>query len=56
MVPDGTVPFIPFTGVPETKTPLQVVAVIAVIEETGLTVTVTVNTDPTQEPEVGVIW
>ena len=48
----------PFAGVSVKVPPLQIVAVIAVIAGTGLTVTVTVNGAPTQPPraadEVGV--
>ena len=54
VVPDGTVPFIPFTGATVKPAPLQVVAVIGVITATGFTVTVTVNGAPVQLPEVGV--
>ena len=54
VVPDGIMPFVPFVGVTVKLTPPQVVAVIALISALGFTVTVTVNTDPTQEPELGV--
>ena len=54
VVPAGTVPFVPFTGVTVKPIPLQVVAVIAVITATGFTVTVTVNGVPVQVPDVGV--
>ena len=42
-VPAGTMPFVPFTGVTLKNTPLQVVAVILVIDDVGFTVTVNVN-------------
>ena len=58
MVPDGTTPLAPSTGVTVKPVPPQTVVVIAVITGLGLTVTVTVNDDPRQlptpEPPVGV--
>jgi hypothetical protein len=53
-VPVGTTPFVPLAGVDVKATPLHTVLVIAVIEGFGLTVTVTVNVVPEQDPEVGV--
>ena len=66
VVPVGTIPFVPLTGVAVKATPLQVIAVIGlmvaagftvtgtVIAGTGFTVTVTVKCAPWQLPEVGV--
>ena len=54
VVPAGTIPFVPFTGVTLNKTPLQLVPVIALITAVGFTVTVTVNVDPVQLPDNGV--
>ena len=45
----------PLTGAMENAAPLQITALIGEIEATGLTVTVSVNEDPLQEPEMGVI-
>ena len=45
-VPDGTIPFVEFTGVTLKNTPLQLTAVIAVITAVGFKVTVTVNVEP----------
>ena len=42
------------TGVTEKALPLQLVAAMAVIAGTGLTVTITVNVGPVQLPAVGV--
>ena len=54
VVPAGTTPFVPSTGVAVNEMPLHTAAVIAVIEGFGLTVTVTVNVLPAQPPDVGV--
>lgn len=54
MVPAGTTPLVTFAGVAVNASPLQIVAVITVIEGFGLTVTVTVNVGPVQLPDVGV--
>ena len=43
VVPAGTIPFVPFTGLTVKPTPLQVVVVIAVITAVGLIVTTTVK-------------
>ena len=43
VVPAGTIPFVPFTGVTLKNNPLHVVLVIALITADGFTVTVTVN-------------
>ena len=53
VVPAGTMS-VPLTGVTVNITALQVVAVLAAIEGTGLTVTVTVKGEPVQLPAVGV--
>ena len=52
VVPEGTIPFVPFAGVTVKALPPQAVAVIALIIGLGFTVTVTVNDAPTQLPEV----
>ena len=54
VVPVGIIPFTPSVGVTTNVIPLQVTVVIAAIEAAGLMVTVTVNTDPVQTPEIGV--
>ena len=54
VVPAGTVPLVPLTGVTINPTPLQTVVVMAVINGCGLTVTVTVKVAPVQLPESGV--
>jgi hypothetical protein len=54
VVPEGTTPFVPFTGVELKDVPLHAVLVSAGIEGAGLTVTVTVNGEPAQVPDVGV--
>ena len=43
VVPPGTMPFAPLTGVTLKNTPLQVVVLIGVIDDVGFTVTVKVN-------------
>src|ERR1043166_1782730 len=54
VVPAGTIPFVPSTGVTLNAVPLHTVVVIAFIDGFGLTVTVTVNVAPVHEPDVGV--
>ena len=54
VVPAGTMPFVPFTGVTLKNNPLHVVFVIALIEAFAFTVTVTVNGAPVQLPDSGV--
>ena len=58
VVPDGTIPFVTFTGVTVKAPPPQAVAVMALTTGLGFTVTVTVNVEPTQlptpDPPVGV--
>ena len=53
MVPAGTVPFVPFTGVAVNTVPVVTVVLISVIAATGLTFTVTVNDVPAQLPDTG---
>ena len=53
-VPDGITPFTTSVGVTLKATPLQVVAVIAVIVAPGLSVTIIVKADPLHEPDNGV--
>ncbi len=55
VVPTGTMPLVPFTGVELKKVPLQTVVVMLLIAGVGFTVTARVNIAPLQEPEVGVI-
>ena len=45
---------VPLTGTSEKEAPLQIVVLITVTAATGLTVTVTENTDPVQDPATGV--
>ena len=54
VVPAGTMPFVPFTGVTLKNTPLQLVPVIALITADGFTFTVNENTAPVQLPDNGV--
>jgi hypothetical protein len=54
VVPAGTIPFVPFTGVTLKNNPLHVVLVIALITADGFTFTVKENTDPVQLPDNGV--
>ena len=54
VVPEGTVPLVLFEGVTAKDAPLLIVFVIAVIDATGLIVTVRLNGVPAQLPEVGV--
>jgi hypothetical protein len=49
LIPDGTIS-VPFVGVTVKPTPLHVVAVLLAIRGFGLTVTITVNVEPTQLP------
>ena len=46
VVPAGITPLVTFTGVTLKNTPLHVVVLIAVIDDVGFTVTVTVNVAP----------
>jgi hypothetical protein len=54
IVPDGTIPLVTLAGVKANEPPLQIAAVIAVIEGSGSTVTVILNVAPAQPPDVGV--
>ena len=54
VVPAGTTPFVTLVCVTVNVTPLQVIALIAVIAGVGLIVTVTLNTKPVQLPVIGV--
>ena len=54
VVPAGTIPFVPFTGVVVNVDPLHTFTVMGLIAGVGFTVTVTVNVLPVQVPEVGV--
>src|SRR5258706_4714319 len=54
VVPAGTIPFVTFAGVTVNPIPLHTVEVIAFITGVGFTVTVTVNVEPAQVPDVGV--
>ena len=54
VVPAGTIPFVPFTGVTLKNNPLHVVLVIALITADGFTFTVNENTAPVQLPDNGV--
>ena len=54
VVPVGTIPLAPFTGVEVNKLPLHIVFVILVTLGVGLTVTITVKVAPGQVPDVGV--
>ena len=56
MVPAGTVPFVPFTGVAVNTVPVVTVVLMSVIVATGLMFAVTVNTEPVQVPDCGVTW
>ena len=53
MVPAGTIPLVPFTGVAVNTVPVVTVVLISVIEATGLIFTVTVNVAPEQLPDTG---
>ena len=55
VVPAGTIPFVPFTGVTTNPIPPQVIAVMALITADGFTFTVTVNVVPVHDPDNGVI-
>ena len=54
VVPAGTVPFVPLTGVTLNPAPLHTEVAIVVIAGAGFTVTVTVKVAPIQLPDVGV--
>ena len=54
VVPAGTTPLVPFTGVIVKGAPLQADAVILVIAGLGLTVTITVKVAPVHVPNLGV--
>ena len=54
VVPAGTIPLVPFTGVNVNNTPVQLTVVIAVILAFAFTVTVNVNDEPVQLPLNGV--
>ncbi len=54
VVPAGTMPSVPLTGVILNVTPLQTVADIGLIVASGLTVTVNVKAIPVHDPESGV--
>ena len=54
-VPKGTIPFVPFVGVAVNNTPLQLTVVIAVITGVGFTLMDSVNVEPIQLPDTGVI-
>ena len=55
VVPVGIIPSCPFEGVNTKSTPLHVVAVNELTVASGLIVTVTVNVEPIQTPDNGVI-
>ena len=52
LVPAGTIPLVPFTGLTVNNIPPQTVVVISVITAIGLTVTVTVNVGPLPQAAV----
>ena len=54
VVAAGTIPFAPLSGAETNVPPLHISAVMSVIPGFGLTVTVTVNVEPIQVPDVGV--
>lgn len=54
VVPAGTVPFTPSTGVRENVPPLQIAAFMEVITGEGFKVMVTVKVAPSQPPADGV--
>ena len=54
VVPAGTTPFAPLAGVTVNTTPPHTGVVISVMAGLGFTVTVTINVDPAQLPDVGV--
>jgi hypothetical protein len=54
VVPEGTIPLVPFAGVTVKLVALQLVAVMAVTAGFGLTVTVTVKVDPVHDAVAGV--
>ena len=53
-MPAGTIPLVPLTGIREKEPPLHIVAVKALTDGVGLTVTVTLNVAPVQLPDEGV--
>ena len=55
VVPAGTMPLLPFTGLTVNGELLNTVDVIALITATGLTVMIALNVLPVQVPDVGVI-
>ena len=54
VVTTGTTPLVTLAGVTVNPTSLHTVVVIKVIAGLGSTVTITINVDPTQLPDVGV--
>ena len=54
VIPAGTMPSVPLTGLTVKVAALQMVAVWPLTSGTGLTVTVTVNVLPVQLPDNGV--
>ena len=54
VVPAGTLPLVPFTGVAVNATPEQTFAVMAVIAGTGVRLTCTLNVEPVQALATGV--
>ena len=52
LVPAGTIPLVPFTGLTVNNMPPQTVVVISVITAIGLTVTVTVKVGPLPQAAV----
>ena len=56
VVPAGTMPFVPFTGVTLNNVPVTTVVLISVIVATGLIFTATVNDAPAQLPDTGLTW
>ena len=54
-VPNGTIPFVPLTGVTLNCTPLQTVVLIGVITAFGFTYTTTVKDAPSQLPGAGAV-
>jgi hypothetical protein len=56
VVPEGTRPFVPLTGITVKPTPLHTVEVIAVIAGVGLIVTEVVTGTDAQPPEAGMVY
>ena len=52
-VDGGIMPLVPFVGVTENCTPLQVTLVIADTSGIGFSITINVNVTPTQLPDFG---